>query len=234
MKLLLRAGVLHGDSLTVPGRTVAENLADIPAEPPAGQKVILPFSEPLTPEGHLAILRGNLAPEGAVAKTSGVGTARITGPARVFESEEEALEAILAQQIKAGDVVVIRNEGPVGGPGMREMLSPTSAVAGRGLIKEVALITDGRFSGGSHGFDVGHITPEAACGGPIAIVENHDTNEIDAVKNTISLLITDEEYEARMAKLEPRKPTETRGVLAKYASLVSSASFGAVTDRDLG
>src|SRR5690625_991 len=230
MKMLLEAGLLHGDCLTVTGRTVAENLADIPAEPPAGQKVILPFYEPLTPDGHMASLRGNLAPEGAVAKTSGVGTARITGPARVFESEEEALEAILAQQIKAGDVVVIRNEGPVGGPGMREMLAPTSALVGQGLGESVGLITDGRFSGGSYGLVVGHVAPEAATGGPIGLVEEGDLITIDAAQNRLQLEVSDEVLAERRARWTEPEPRYRSGILKKYAQQVSSASRGAVTD----
>jgi len=235
MKELLDRGLLHGDALTCTGETIAESLKDVEPYPsyPDKQDLVRPFENPIKANSHLRVLRGNLAPTGAVGKITGKEGLYFKGKAKVYEGEEDALKGILRGDVVAGDVVVIRNEGPVGGPGMREMLSPTSAVAGRGLIQEVALITDGRFSGGSHGFDVGHITPEAACGGPIAIVQNNDIIEIDAVKNTISLLIPDDEYEARMAKLEPHKPTETRGVLAKYAKLVSSASEGAVTDKDL-
>lgn len=235
MKELLDRGLLHGDALTCTGETIAESLKDVEPYPsyPDKQDLVRPFENPIKSNSHLRVLRGNLAPTGAVGKITGKEGLYFKGKAKVYEGEEDALKGILRGDVVAGDVVVIRNEGPVGGPGMREMLSPTSAVAGRGLIQEVALITDGRFSGGSHGFDVGHITPEAACGGPIAIVQNNDIIEIDAVKNTISLLIPDDEYEARMAKLEPHIPTETRGVLAKYARLVSSASFGAVTDKDL-
>lgn len=230
MKMLLNEGLLHGDCLTVTGRTVAENLADVPDQPPAGQDVILPFSEPKTKEAHLAILRGNLAPEGSVAKTSGVGTPRITGPARVFESEEEALEAILDQQIKAGDVVVIRNEGPVGGPGMREMLAPTSALVGQGLGESVGLLTDGRFSGGSYGLVVGHVAPEAATGGPIGLLREGDTITIDAARNLLEVDLSDEELAERRAAWQPPEPRYRSGVLSKYAKQVSSASRGAVTD----
>ncbi len=230
MKMLLKAGLLHGDCMTVTGRTVAENLADVPDEPPAGQQVILKFDQPKTPQGHLAILRGNLAPEGSVAKTSGVGTPVITGPARVFESEEDALDAILAQQILAGDIVVIRNEGPVGGPGMREMLAPTSALVGQGLGESVGLITDGRFSGGSYGLVVGHVAPEAATGGPIGLVREGDLITIDATKNLLQLEVPEDELERRRAAWQPPEPRYTSGVLSKYARQVSSAAKGAVTD----
>lgn len=230
MKMLLKAGLLHGDCLTVTGRTVAENLADVPDEPPANQQVILKFDEPKTSQGHLAILRGNLAPEGSVAKTSGVGTPVITGPARVFESEEDALDAILAQQIKAGDIVVIRNEGPVGGPGMREMLAPTSALVGQGLGESVGLITDGRFSGGSYGLVVGHVAPEAATGGPIGLVHEGDPITIDATKNLLQLEVSEAELERRRAAWQAPEPRYTSGVLSKYARQVSSAAKGAVTD----
>lgn len=235
MKELLDRGLLHGDCLTVTGETLAESLADVKPYPayPAEQDIVRPWNQPMKATSHLRILRGNLAPTGAVGKITGKEGEYFKGTAKVFESEEEAYRGILDGQIEKGDVIVIRNEGPVGGPGMREMLSPTAAVAGCGLIKDVALITDGRFSGGSHGFDVGHITPEAACGGPIGIVRNGDVIEIDAVKNTISLLIESTDYEARMAAYSPPTPKETRGVLAKYAKLVSSASEGAVTDKDL-
>jgi dihydroxy-acid dehydratase len=232
MKMLLDAGLIHGDCLTVTGKTISENLSW--AKPyPAGQDVIRPFSDPIKPDGHLRILRGNLAPGGAVAKITGKEGLRFSGRAIVFESEEAALKAIMANRVKAGHVIVIRNEGPVGGPGMREMLSPTSAVVGKGLGKDVALITDGRFSGGSHGFVVGHITPEAATGGPIAIVANGDPIAIDAVANTIELGIEPKEYRARLKAWRPGKRRETRGVLAKYARLVTSASEGAVTDKNL-
>ncbi|WP_221028949.1 dihydroxy-acid dehydratase [Actomonas aquatica] len=235
MKMLLDRGMLHGDCLTVSGQTLAETLADVQPYPsyPDGQDIIRPWDQPIKTETHLRVLRGNLAPDGAIGKITGKEGLYFKGTAKVYEGEEDALKGILRGDVVKGDVVVIRNEGPVGGPGMREMLSPTSAVAGRGLIKDVALITDGRFSGGSHGFDVGHITPEAANGGPIGIVQSGDIIEIDAVKNTISLLIPDEDYAARMAAFKPRGPGSTRGVLGKYAKLVASASEGAVTDKNL-
>lgn len=235
MKMLLDRGLLHGDCLTVSGETMAESLKDVApyGAYPTEQDIIRPWDQPIKPETHLRILHGNLAPTGAVGKITGNEGLYFKGTAKVYEGEEDALIGILRGDVVKGDVVVIRNEGPVGGPGMREMLSPTAAVAGRGLIKDVALITDGRFSGGSHGFDVGHITPEAACGGPIGIVKSGDTIEVDAVKNTIFLLIPDDEYQARMAAYQPRPPRETRGVLAKYAKLVTSASEGAVTDKNL-
>ncbi len=235
MKLLLDRGMLHGECLTVTGETMAESLKNVAPYPayPAEQDIIRPWDQPIKKETHLRVLHGNLAPTGAVGKITGKEGLYFKGTAKVYESEEDALQGILRGDIVKGDVVVIRNEGPVGGPGMREMLSPTSAIAGRGLIKDVALITDGRFSGGSHGFDVGHITPEAACGGPIGIVKNGDVIEVDAVKNTISLLISDADYAARMAANKPRPRRETRGVLAKYAKLVATASEGAVTDKYL-
>jgi dihydroxy-acid dehydratase len=235
MKLLLDRGLLHGDCLTVTGETIAETLQDVKpyGAYPAEQDIIRPWDQPIKKDSHLRVLRGSLAPTGAVGKITGKEGLYFKGPAKVYEGEEDALKGILRGDVVKGDVVVIRNEGPVGGPGMREMLSPTSAIAGRGLIKDVALITDGRFSGGSHGFDVGHITPEAACGGPIGIVRNGDIIEIDAVKNTIDLRIPDADYAARMAANKPRPPRERRGVLAKYARLVTSASEGAVTDKDL-
>lgn len=235
MKMLLDRGMLHGECLTVSGETMAETLADVKpyGAYPTEQDIIRPWDDPIKPETHLRVLHGNLAPEGAVGKITGKEGVYFKGTAKVYEGEEDALQGILRGDVVKGDVVVIRNEGPVGGPGMREMLSPTSAVAGRGLIKDVALITDGRFSGGSHGFDVGHITPEAANGGPIGIVRSGDQIEIDAVKNTISVLISDDEYQARMAAFKPRGPGATRGVLGKYAKLVASASEGAVTDKDL-
>jgi dihydroxy-acid dehydratase len=235
MKMLLDRGLLHGDCLTCTGETLAESLKDVQPYPayPQEQDIIRPFDNPIKSETHLRVLRGNLAPGGGVGKITGKEGLYFKGVAKVYEGEEDALQGILRGDVVKGDVVVIRNEGPVGGPGMREMLSPTSAVAGRGLIKDVALITDGRFSGGSHGFDVGHITPEAAKGGPIGIVRNGDLIEIDAVKNTISLLIPDAEYAARLAAYVPLPPKETRGVLAKYAKLVASASEGAVTDKYL-
>jgi dihydroxy-acid dehydratase len=232
MKILLDAGLLHGDCLTVTGKTVAENLKDVQPYP-AGQDVIRPLSSPIKSDSHLRILYGNLAPTGAVAKISGKEGLQFTGKAIVFEGEEKALDAILAGKVKAGHVVVIRYEGPVGAPGMPEMLSPTSAIMGRGLGKEVALITDGRFSGGSHGFVVGHITPEAAVGGPIGLIKNGDTITIDAVKNELTLAVPGKELAARKKAKKPFVQKETRGVLAKYASHVTSASFGAVTDLDL-
>lgn len=229
MKMLLDAGLLHGGCLTVTGQTVAENLRDtLPY--PEGQDVVRPLKAPIKPDSHLRILYGNLAPEGAVAKITGKEGVKFEGNAIVFESEEAALHAILKGRVKAGHVIVIRNEGPVGGPGMREMLAPTSAVVGKGLGKDVALITDGRFSGGSHGFVVGHITPEAAVGGPLAIVKNGDPITIDAVGNQIRLGISASEMKARLRRWRPAKPKATQGALAKYARLVSSASKGAVTD----
>ncbi len=232
MKMLLDAGLLHGDVMTVTGKTLAENLRGV-GPYPADQDVVRPLSNPIKPDSHLRILYGNLAPEGAVAKISGKEGLRFEGKAIVFESEEIALRGILDGKVKAGHVIVIRNEGPRGGPGMREMLAPTSAVMGKGLGKEVALITDGRFSGGSHGFVVGHITPEAAVGGPIGIVRNGDPIIIDAVKNELTLDLPAREIKARLKGWKPRKPKETRGVLAKYAALVTSASEGAVTDKNL-
>ncbi|MDT0634985.1 dihydroxy-acid dehydratase [Salinisphaera sp. W335] len=230
MKMLLTAGLLHGDCRTITGVTLAEVLADVPDAPPAGQSVIRPMSDPVYQAGHLAILKGNLAEEGAVAKITGLKKAAISGPARVFDSEEEAMGAILEDRIRAGDVVVIRYEGPKGGPGMREMLSPTSALIGRGLGEKVGLITDGRFSGGTYGMVVGHVAPEAAVGGGIALVEEGDTITIDAERRLLQLEIDDTELERRRAAWQPPAPRVTRGVLAKYARLVSTASRGAVTD----
>jgi dihydroxy-acid dehydratase len=229
MKTLLDAGLLHGDCLTVTGRTLAENLADVGPYLP-GQTIIRPLDDPIKKESHLVILYGSLAPAGAVAKITGKEGLRFTGTARVFESEETALGRILDGGIRAGDVVVIRSEGPRGGPGMREMLSPTSALMGRGLGKDVALITDGRFSGGSHGFVVGHITPEAFEGGPLAVVREGDPITIDAEARRIDLDIPADELAGRLAKWQPPAPRYTRGVLAKYARVVGSASRGAVTD----
>ncbi|MEM7671699.1 MAG: dihydroxy-acid dehydratase [Verrucomicrobiota bacterium] len=235
MRELLDRGFLHGDALTCTGKTLAESLEGVQPYPafPNEQDIVRPWDDPIKSSSHLRILRGNLAPTGAVGKITGKEGLYFKGTAKVYEGEEDALQGILRGDVVSGDVVVIRNEGPVGGPGMREMLSPTSAVAGRGLIKEVALITDGRFSGGSHGFDVGHITPEAANGGPIGIVRSGDTIEIDAVKNSISLLISDEAYTARMNSYRGAGSPEKRGVLGKYAQLVASASEGAVTDKGL-
>jgi len=230
MKMLLANGRLHGDALTITGRTVAETLAEVSPVPPADQDVIRSWSNPMYAEGHLAILKGNLATEGAVAKITGIRSHRITGPARVFESEETALEAILAGDIKPGDVVVIRYEGPRGGPGMREMLAPTSALIGAGLGDSVGLITDGRFSGGTYGMVVGHVSPEAAVGGAIALVEEGDRITIDADKRLLQLDIPDGELEKRHAAWSPPAPRYTSGVIAKYARLVSTSSLGAVTD----
>jgi len=232
MKDLLDRGLLHGDCLTVTGKTLAENLADV-APYPADQDIIRPFDHPIKKDSHLVILKGNLAPEGAVAKITGKEGLRFTGKARVFHSEEEAQQDILNGTVVKGDVIVIRYEGPKGGPGMREMLSPTSAVIGKGLGNDVALITDGRFSGGSHGFVVGHITPEAFDGGPIALIENGDQITIDAETAEITLHLSDSDIEKRRIAWKPIPPRYTRGVLAKYAKTVSSASEGAVTDKNL-
>ncbi|MGE4658365.1 MAG: dihydroxy-acid dehydratase [Gammaproteobacteria bacterium] len=229
MKMLLEEGLLHRDCMTVTGRSLADNLLSV-ENYPKGQKIVRSLARPIKPESHLAILYGNLAPEGAVAKISGKEGTRFTGPARVYHSEEEALQAILNGRIVEGDVIIIRYEGPRGGPGMREMLSPTSAIIGRGLGYKVALITDGRFSGGSHGFVVGHVTPEAAVGGPLAIVEEGDRVTIDAQKKTLVLDLLDEEIVQRLGSWVPPVPKAERGLLAKYARLVSSASRGAVTD----
>ena len=231
MKLLLDAGLLHGDCRTIEGLTLKEVLSEVPSEPPADQEVIRPLSNPLYGKGHLAILKGNLAEEGAVAKISGVKTPVITGPARVFESEESCLDAILAKHIQAGDVVVVRNEGPVGGPGMREMLSPTSAIVGQGLLDKVALITDGRFSGGSYGLVIGHVAPEAAVGGTIGLVKEGDSITVDANRLLIQLNVSDTELTRRREAWTKPQPRYTTGVLGKYARLVSSSSLGAVTDQ---
>jgi dihydroxy-acid dehydratase len=230
MKTLLDAGLLHGDCLTVTGRTMAENLADVKPYP-ADQDIVHTLDNPIKKDSHLVVLYGNLAPTGAVAKISGKEGLSFTGNARVFESEESALAAILDGTVVKHDVIVIRHEGPVGGPGMREMLSPTGAIMGKGMGKDVALITDGRFSGGSHGFVVGHVTPEAAVGGPIAIVEDGDGITIDAENRQITLDLSRDEIEKRLAKWKAPEPRENRGILAKYARLVSSASEGAVTDK---
>jgi dihydroxy-acid dehydratase len=231
MKMLLAEGLLHGDCMTVTGKTMAENLANSPIEYPADQDIIRPLDNPIKKDSHLRILYGNLAPEGAVAKITGKEGNSFTGSAKVFDCEEDGMKAILAGKIVDGDVIVIRREGPKGGPGMREMLGPTSAVMGRGLGDKVALITDGRFSGGSHGFVVGHITPEAHVGGPIGLLKDGDEITIDAAGNTISVNLSDEELEARKADWQPYEPRYTRGVLAKYAHTVTSASTGAVTDK---
>jgi dihydroxy-acid dehydratase len=229
MKILLQEGLLHGDCLTVSGKTLKQNLAAVKPYP-KGQEIIRPLKNPIKPQSHLVVLYGNLAPEGAVAKISGKEGLSFSGPARVFESEEKALRAILDDKIKKGDVIVIRYEGPKGGPGMREMLSPTSAIMGKGLGKDVALITDGRFSGGSHGFVIGHMTPEAFVGGPLAVVKNGDPISIDAEKSTIDLKISKAELQERLKAWKQPKPKYPRGVLAKYAGQVKSASVGAVTD----
>jgi dihydroxy-acid dehydratase len=229
MKRMLDAKLLHGDALTVTGRTLAENLRDV-ADYPAGQDIVRPLSQPIKKDSHLVVMKGSLAPEGAVAKISGKEGLRFSGIARVFDGEERATAAILAGKVKAGDVVVIRYEGPRGGPGMREMLSPTGAIVGRGLGDKVALITDGRFSGGSHGFVVGHISPEAALGGPIGLLRDGDRIAIDAVKRTLEHDLSAAELRRRRAKWKAPKAYATQGVLAKYARNVSSASLGAVTD----
>ncbi|MCY7322887.1 MAG: dihydroxy-acid dehydratase, partial [Phormidesmis sp. CAN_BIN36] len=233
MKMLLVQGLIHGDALTITGQTVAELLKDIPDQPRSDQDVIRPWNNPIYAQGHLAILKGNLATEGAVAKITGIKKAQITGSARVFESEEACLDAILAKQISAGDVLVIRYEGPKGGPGMREMLAPTSAIIGAGLGDSVGLITDGRFSGGTYGMVVGHVAPEAFVGGTIALVQEGDSITIDAPARLLQLNVSDEELERRRAAWKPPAPRRTRGILAKYAKLVSSSSFGAVTDKNL-
>ncbi|HEX5649820.1 MAG TPA: dihydroxy-acid dehydratase, partial [Steroidobacteraceae bacterium] len=230
MKSLLDAGLLHGDCLTVTGKPLRQNLVRVPPYP-AGQDIVRPLTRPLKPESHLVVLYGNLAPEGAVAKISGKEGLSFTGRARVFDGEEATLQAILDGKVVAGDVIIVRYEGPRGGPGMREMLSPTAAIMGKGLGKDVAFLTDGRFSGGSHGFVVGHVSPEAALGGPIALVRDGDTIRIDATRRQVALDVPDGELASRRAAWQPRAPYATRGVLAKYAELVSSASLGAVTDR---
>jgi len=230
MKMLLTHGLLHGDALTISGRTIAQTLQDIPDEPRADQEVIRPWSRPLYAQGHLAVLRGNLATEGAVAKITGTKSLQITGPARVFDSEEACLEAILAGRIRPGDVLVIRYEGPRGGPGMREMLAPTSAIIGAGLGDSVGLITDGRFSGGTYGLVVGHVAPEAAVGGTIALVEEGDLITIDAEQRLLQVDVCEDEMAGRREKWTPPAARYTAGVLHKYARQVSSASLGAVTD----
>jgi dihydroxy-acid dehydratase len=229
MKILLQEGLLHGDCLTVSGKTLKQNLAAVKPYP-KGQEIVRPLKNPIKAESHLVVLYGNLAPEGAVAKISGKEGLKFSGVARVFESEEKALRAILDDKVKKGDVIVIRYEGPKGGPGMREMLSPTSAIMGKGLGKDVALITDGRFSGGSHGFVIGHVTPEAFVGGPLAVVKNGDPIAIDAEKRTIDLKISKAELQQRIKAWKAPKPRYPRGVLAKYADQVKPASLGAVTD----
>ena len=231
MKLLLDAGLLHGHCRTIEGKTLEELLANIPSTPPEGQDVIRPLSNPLYAKGHLAILKGNLATEGAVAKISGIKTPVLTGPARVFESEEDCLASIIGKQIHAGDVIVIRQEGPVGGPGMREMLAPTAAIVGQGLGDKVALITDGRFSGGTYGLVVGHVAPEAAVGGAIGLVVEGDSITVDANQNLLQLNVNEAELERRRNMWLGHTPKYKTGILGKYARLVSSSSRGAVTDQ---
>ncbi len=233
MKILLDGGLLHGDCMTITGKTIAEVLKDVPSKPRADQDVIKTLDNPIYAQGHLAILKGNISPEGCVAKITGLKNPSITGPARVFDSEDDAMKAIMANQIVAGDVMVIRYEGPKGGPGMREMLAPTSALVGQGLGESVGLITDGRFSGGTWGMVVGHVAPEAYVGGTIALIQEGDSITIDAHTQLIQLNVSDEEIAKRRAAWKQPKPRYTRGVLAKYARLASSASKGAVTDRNL-
>jgi dihydroxy-acid dehydratase len=230
MKMLLEHEKLHGDALTITGETVAESLRDVSPTPRADQDAVRPWERPVSPQGHLAILRGNLAPEGSVAKITGIKTHRMTGPARVFDSEEACLDAILAGKIRSGDVLVIRYEGPKGGPGMREMLAPTSAIIGAGLGDSVGLITDGRFSGGTYGMVVGHVAPEAALGGTLALVEEGDTITIDADRRLLRVDLSEATLSRRRAAWKAPTPRYTTGVLHKYAKLVSSASLGAVTD----
>jgi dihydroxy-acid dehydratase len=230
LKILLKNGVLHGECMTIQGKTIAELLKDIPDEPRADQQVIRPWSKPMYKEGHLAILKGNLATEGCVAKITGLKNPSITGPARVFDSENACMKAIMAKRIKAGDVVVIRYEGPKGGPGMQEMLAPTSALIGQGLGESIGLLTDGRFSGGTWGMVVGHVAPEAYVGGTIALVKEGDSITIDAKKRLIQLNVPAKELAARRKKWKQPRPRYTQGLLAKYMKLVSTASLGAVTD----
>jgi dihydroxy-acid dehydratase len=231
---MLDHGVLHGDCVTITGRTMAEELATVPSDPRADQEVIRPWSRPMYPQGHIAILRGNLAPEGCVAKITGLKKTSITGPARVFDSEPACLDAIMAKKIRAGDVIVIRYEGPRGGPGMQEMLAPTSALIGQGLGESVGLVTDGRFSGGTWGMVVGHVAPEAYVGGTIALVNEGDTITIDAERRLVELEVAEAELARRRAQWKAPAPRYTRGVLAKYMKLVSTASIGAITDGDAG
>ncbi len=232
LRMLLEQGLVHGDCMTITGRTLGEELAGVPATPRADQDVIRPWSAPMYAQGHLAILKGNLAPEGCVAKITGLKNPSITGPARVFDSEPAVMDAIMAKKIKPGDVVVIRYEGPKGGPGMQEMLAPTSALIGQGLGESVGLITDGRFSGGTWGMVVGHVAPEAYAGGNIALIEEGDSITIDAHRLLVQLNVGEDVLAARRAKWRPPRPKYTRGVLAKYMRLVSTASRGAVTDRE--
>jgi len=231
MKMLLKKGLLHGDCITVTGKTVSENLKDVSDQANPSQKIILPIENPLSPEGHLVILKGNISPEGSVAKISGIKTRRIEGPARVFDSEEECLDAIIKDQIIDGNIVVIRYEGPKGGPGMREMLAPTSALVGKGLGDKVGLITDGRFSGGTHGLVVGHVAPEAQVGGVIGLIQEGDKVVIDIENRVLDVILSDEEIKLRKEKWKPLAPKYKKGVLAKYEKLVSSASIGAITDE---
>ena len=231
MKMLLNKGLLHGDCMTVTGKTVSENLKDVPDQANHSQKIILPIENPLSPEGHLVILKGNISPEGSVAKISGIKTRRIEGPARVFDSEEECLDAIIKDHIIDGDIVVIRYEGPKGGPGMREMLAPTSALVGKGLGDKVGLITDGRFSGGTHGLVVGHVAPEAQVGGVIGLIQEGDKIVIDIANRVLDAVLSNEEIKLRKERWKPLAPKYKKGVLAKYAKLVSSASIGAITDE---
>jgi len=233
LKVLLANGLLHGDCMTITGRTLGTMLEKVPAEPRSDQDVIRPFSKPLYKQGHLAILKGNLSPEGCVAKITGLKNPSITGPARVFDSEDAAMEAILADRIRPGDILVIRYEGPQGGPGMREMLSPTSALIGKGLGESVGLITDGRFSGGTWGMVVGHVAPEAYVGGTIALIREGDSITIDAHKLLLQLDVADDEIARRRAAWKPPAPRYTKGVLAKFAKLASTASKGAITDEKL-
>lgn len=233
MKVLLDAGLLHGDCITITGKTIAETLADIPAEPRADQNVIMPIEKALYKQGHLAILKGNLAPEGAVAKITGLKNPVITGPAKVFDDEQSAMDAILGDKIKDGDVIILRYLGPKGGPGMPEMLAPTSAIIGKGLGETVGLITDGRFSGGTWGMVVGHVAPEAYVGGPIALIKEGDSITMDAHQKLLQINVSDEELAKRRESWVKPKPRYTTGVLAKFAALASSASKGAVTDGDL-
>ncbi|MEP6788919.1 MAG: dihydroxy-acid dehydratase [Acidobacteriota bacterium] len=233
MKMLLENGILHGDCLTITGKTIAENLSDVPSRPPEGQDIVRPWENPLYEDGHLAILRGNLAEECAVAKITGIKNRKITGKAKVYDSEEQAMQAIWQRKIESGDVVVIRYEGPKGGPGMREMLAPTSAIIGLGLGDSVGLITDGRFSGGTYGMVVGHVAPEAAVGGNIALLKNGDLITIDADERLLQVQLSDEELDERRRNWQKPEPRYTRGVIAKYAQLVSSSSLGAVTDLNL-
>jgi dihydroxy-acid dehydratase len=230
LKMLLSHGLLHGDCITITGRTIGKELEAVDENPRADQEVIRPWDKPMYPQGHLAILKGNLAPEGCVAKITGLKNPSITGPARVFDSEPAALDAIMARNIHAGDVMVIRYEGPKGGPGMQEMLAPTSALIGQGLGESVGLITDGRFSGGTWGMVVGHVAPEAYVGGTIALVNEGDSITVDAHRRLIQLNVDDDELARRRAKWKAPAPRYTRGLLAKYMKLVSTASLGAITD----